>query len=114
MDLLPPRQEEVQDKIRDGKRSQRERIEQESTGDYLLSSRSSSRGRILCPPVNRIRHVPELEGRSVPRHPPPPLGHDVQGLPPRPAQPAASTAPPVQNELRYAGDRQSESPPTLS
>src|SRR5438046_5665767 len=60
MDLLPPRREEIQDQSRDRQRSEGKGIEQESTRDYLLSSRSSSRSGILRPPVNRIRKRKEL------------------------------------------------------
>src|SRR2546425_4286634 len=60
MDLLPPRRDEIQDQSRDRQRSEGKGIEQESTRDYLLSSRSSSRSGILCPPVNRIRKRQEL------------------------------------------------------
>src|SRR6266705_4165315 len=60
MDLLPPRREEIQDQSRDRQRSQGEGIEQESTRDYLLSSRSSRRSRILCPPIDRIRQRQKL------------------------------------------------------
>src|SRR6266516_1572656 len=60
MDLLPPRREEIQDQSRDRQRSEGKGIEQESTRDYLLSSRSSSRSGILCPPVNWIRKRQEL------------------------------------------------------
>src|SRR5256886_16162072 len=60
MDLLPPRREEIQDQSRDRQRSEGKGIEQESTRDYLLSSRSSSRSGILRPPVNRIRKRQEL------------------------------------------------------
>src|SRR6266700_4312195 len=60
MDLLPPRREEIQDQSRDRQRSEGEGIEQESTRDYLLSPRSSSRSGILCPPLNRIRTRQEL------------------------------------------------------
>src|SRR6266566_7871556 len=60
MDLLPPRREEIQDQSRDRQRSEGEGVEQESTRDYLLSSRSSSRSGILCPPLNRIRTRQEL------------------------------------------------------
>src|SRR6266567_8007340 len=60
MDLFPPRREEIQDQSRDRQRSEGEGIEQESTRDYLLSSRSASRSGILCPPLNRIRTRQEL------------------------------------------------------
>src|SRR5206468_10482279 len=64
MDLLPPRREEIQDQSRDRQRSEGKGIEQESTRDYLLSSRSSSRSGILRPPVNRIRKRKNFLGFS--------------------------------------------------
>src|SRR6266849_10563005 len=60
MELFPPRREEVQDQIRARQCPEGERIDQEPTRSYLLSSRSPCRGRILCPSVTWIWRCQEL------------------------------------------------------